>query len=165
MGLQAPSGPWVLSLVPPLGTLCSVQGLTESTYLCICQVLAEPLQRKLYEAPISKCLLATMIVSGPLVILCPYIFWCTAKLISRVGLPACNLTSNGGVFLFLHILTSTCCHLSFWSYTFWLEGGAISGLFWFAFPGWRLLNISLGASQSFDSPQVKILCLSLYTIF
>jgi hypothetical protein len=27
------------------------------------------------------------------------IFRGTAKLISRVGLPACNLTSNGGVFL------------------------------------------------------------------
>ena len=24
-------------------------------------------------------------------------------------------SSNGGVFLFLHILTSICCHLSFWS--------------------------------------------------
>jgi hypothetical protein len=30
MGLQAPSGPWVLSLAPPLGTLCSVQWLAES---------------------------------------------------------------------------------------------------------------------------------------
>jgi hypothetical protein len=30
MGLQTPSAPWVLSLVPPLGTLCSVQRLAES---------------------------------------------------------------------------------------------------------------------------------------
>jgi len=30
-----------------------------------------------------------------------------------VTIPACNLTNNGGVFLFLHILTSICCHLSF----------------------------------------------------
>jgi hypothetical protein len=27
MGLQTPSAPWVLSLTPPLGTLCSVQWL------------------------------------------------------------------------------------------------------------------------------------------
>ena len=26
---------------------------------------------------------------------------------------ACDLTSNGGVFLSLHILTNMCCHLSF----------------------------------------------------
>jgi hypothetical protein len=26
-----------------------------------------------------------------------------------VVVQACNLTSNGGVFLFLHILTSICC--------------------------------------------------------
>jgi hypothetical protein len=31
------------------------------------------------------------------------------------GVPACNPTNNGGVFLFFHILTSICCHLSFWS--------------------------------------------------
>jgi hypothetical protein len=30
MGLQAPSAPLVLSLAPPLGTLCSVQRLAES---------------------------------------------------------------------------------------------------------------------------------------
>jgi hypothetical protein len=36
----------------------------------------------------------------------------TAKLISRVVVQACNPTSNGGVFLFLHILTSICYHLS-----------------------------------------------------
>ena len=29
MVLQTPSAPWVLSLAPPLGTLCSVQWLTE----------------------------------------------------------------------------------------------------------------------------------------
>jgi hypothetical protein len=33
--------------------------------------------------------------------------------ISRVVVPACNPTSNGGVFLFLHILASICCHVSF----------------------------------------------------
>ena len=40
MGLQAPSAPLVLSLVPSLGTLCSVQWLAESIHLCICQALA-----------------------------------------------------------------------------------------------------------------------------
>jgi hypothetical protein len=30
-----------------------------------------------------------------------------------VVVPACNPTSNGGVFLFLHILTSICCFLNF----------------------------------------------------
>jgi hypothetical protein len=28
---------------------------------------------------------------------------------------ACNPTNNGGVFLFLHILSSICCHLNFLS--------------------------------------------------
>jgi hypothetical protein len=30
-----------------------------------------------------------------------------------VVVQACNPTSNGGVFLFLHIITSICCHLNF----------------------------------------------------
>jgi hypothetical protein len=29
------------------------------------------------------------------------------------GLPVCNSTKNGGVFLFLHILSNMCCHLRF----------------------------------------------------
>ena len=33
MGLQNPSAPWVLSLAPPLGSLCSVQWLAESIHL------------------------------------------------------------------------------------------------------------------------------------
>ena len=52
MGLQAPSTPWVHSLTPPLGTLSSVQGFAESIHLCICQALAEPLRRQLYQAPV-----------------------------------------------------------------------------------------------------------------
>jgi hypothetical protein len=32
---------------------------------------------------------------------------------SRVVVQACNPTSNGGAFLFLHNLTSSCCHLIF----------------------------------------------------
>jgi hypothetical protein len=47
-----------------LGTLCSVQRLAVSIHLCICQVLAEPLRRQLYESPESKHFLAYAIVSG-----------------------------------------------------------------------------------------------------
>jgi hypothetical protein len=34
MGLKTLSAPWVLSLAPSLGTLCSVQWLSESIHLC-----------------------------------------------------------------------------------------------------------------------------------
>jgi hypothetical protein len=40
MGLKTPSTPWVLSLAPPLETLCSVQWMDESIHLCIGQTLA-----------------------------------------------------------------------------------------------------------------------------
>jgi hypothetical protein len=63
MELQTPSASWVLSLAPLLGKLCSVQWLAESIHFCICQALAEPLRRQLYQAPISKHLLASTIVS------------------------------------------------------------------------------------------------------
>ena len=44
--------------------------------------------------------------------------------------------------------------------------GRISGLFWFAFPWWlRMLNVSLGASQPFEFPQLRILCLALFPLF
>jgi hypothetical protein len=39
MGLPTPLAPLVLSLAPPLGTLCSVQWLAESIHLCICQAI------------------------------------------------------------------------------------------------------------------------------
>jgi hypothetical protein len=64
IGLQTPSAPSGLSLTPPLGTLCSVPCLADSIHLCICQALAEPLRRQLYQAPVSKYLLAPTIVSG-----------------------------------------------------------------------------------------------------
>jgi hypothetical protein len=63
MKLQTPSAPWVLSLAPPLGTLCSVSWLAVNLHFCICQALAEPLRRQLYQAPVSKHLLASTIVS------------------------------------------------------------------------------------------------------
>ena len=64
MGLQTPSAPWVLSLVPSLGTLCSVQWVAVSIHFCICQTLTEPLRMQLYQASVSKLLLASAIVSG-----------------------------------------------------------------------------------------------------
>jgi hypothetical protein len=43
IGLQTPSAPSVLTLTPPLGTLCSVQWLSASIHICISQALAESL--------------------------------------------------------------------------------------------------------------------------
>ena len=56
MELQTPSAPWVLSLTPSLGTLCSVQWMTVSIHFCICQALAKALRRQLYQAPVSRIL-------------------------------------------------------------------------------------------------------------
>jgi hypothetical protein len=64
MGLQTLSAHWVLSVAPSLGTLCSVQSMAVSIHFCICQTLAEPLRRQLYQAPVSKLLLASTIVFG-----------------------------------------------------------------------------------------------------
>jgi hypothetical protein len=50
MGLQTPSVPYVLSLIPLLGTQCSVQCLAMNIYPYICQTLAEPLTRQVYQA-------------------------------------------------------------------------------------------------------------------
>ena len=49
-------------LTPPLGIPGSVQWLAATK--CICEVLAEPLRRQLYQAPVNKLLLASAIVSG-----------------------------------------------------------------------------------------------------
>jgi hypothetical protein len=64
MRRQTPSAPSVVSLAPPLRTPCSVQWLAESIHLCICQALTKPLRRQLYQAPVSKHLPASTIVSG-----------------------------------------------------------------------------------------------------
>ena len=64
MGLQSPSAPSVLPLTLPVGSLGSVQWLTARTYLCIGQALAELLKEQLYQVPVSKCFLASAIVSG-----------------------------------------------------------------------------------------------------
>jgi hypothetical protein len=52
------------SLIPLLETLCSFQWLAVIIHLCICQILAEPLRRQLYQAPVSKHFLASTMVSG-----------------------------------------------------------------------------------------------------
>jgi len=64
MGLQTPSPPSILSLTPPMETPFSVQCLAASIHLCICQDLAKPLRRQLYQGPDSKHSLALAILSG-----------------------------------------------------------------------------------------------------
>jgi hypothetical protein len=64
MGLQTSSAPSVLSLTPPLGTPCSVEWLAVSIHLCICLALVEPLMIQLYQAPVSKHLLASTMMYG-----------------------------------------------------------------------------------------------------
>ena len=61
VGLQTPSAPWVFSLAPPMGTLCTWMAV--SIHFCISQTLAESLKRQLYQAPDSKHLVSK-IVSG-----------------------------------------------------------------------------------------------------
>jgi hypothetical protein len=63
MGFQTPSAPLVLSLTPPLGSPCSVQSLVLGINICICQALAEPLRKELYQAPVSKHFLVSAIVT------------------------------------------------------------------------------------------------------
>jgi len=50
----SPPATSVLSLSPSLGTTFSDQWLAAS--ICLCQALAEPLRRQLYQAPVSICL-------------------------------------------------------------------------------------------------------------
>jgi len=64
MGLQAPSAPSILSLIPPMVTPFSVQWCAASIHLCICQALTEPLRRWLYHAAVNMHLLASPVVSG-----------------------------------------------------------------------------------------------------
>jgi len=56
-----------------MGTSFSIQWLAASSCLCICQALAEPLRRKLYQAPVNKHFLASAILSG--FGRCMYIGW------------------------------------------------------------------------------------------
>jgi hypothetical protein len=63
MGLQTPSALLVLPPTLPLGSLCSDRWLASSIHICICQVLAEPLRRQLYQSAVRKYLLGSVIVS------------------------------------------------------------------------------------------------------
>jgi hypothetical protein len=62
MWLQTPSVPSVPSPIPPLGTQHSVQWLTASILLCICQAPAEALRRQICQAPVSKHFLTSTIM-------------------------------------------------------------------------------------------------------
>jgi len=64
MGFQTASASSVPSLTPPLGSLCSIWLLAASILICIIMVLAEPLRRHPYQAPVSKHFLASAIVTG-----------------------------------------------------------------------------------------------------
>ncbi|EAA20179.1 hypothetical protein [Plasmodium yoelii yoelii] len=55
------------SALQPLGSMetqCSDKWLDVSIHLCICQALAEPLRRQLYQAPVRKHFLASAKTSG-----------------------------------------------------------------------------------------------------
>jgi hypothetical protein len=56
MGLQTPSAPSVLPLTPHWGPCVSISSIGK--------VLAEPLRRQLYQAPVSKLLLASFLASA-----------------------------------------------------------------------------------------------------
>jgi len=64
MVLQTPSAPSVLSLTPPLGTLCSVWWLAANILFCISKVLEEPLRRHLYQTLVRKHFLASAVGTG-----------------------------------------------------------------------------------------------------
>jgi hypothetical protein len=61
LNLQSSS---VFSLTSLLWSLCAVQWLTASIHLFICQTLAEPLRRQLYQASVSKHFLVSTNLSG-----------------------------------------------------------------------------------------------------
>jgi hypothetical protein len=64
IGLLTSSALSVLSLTPPLGSLCSVTWFAASKHICIHKALAEPLRIHPYQAPVSKYTLASAIVYG-----------------------------------------------------------------------------------------------------
>jgi hypothetical protein len=78
--------------------------------------------------------------------------------------PACNPTSNRGVFLFLHILATICYHLRFWSSSFWLVEGGISGSVWFAL-SWWLNTLSIEVLLQHLNKLCCEFCLALHHIF
>jgi hypothetical protein len=82
-----------------------------------------------------------------------------------VVVAACNSTKNRGVFLFLYILTSICCHL-------FLILALLNGLRWnlrvvliFISLMTKGVEHFLSASWPLNIPQLRIHCLALYPIF
>jgi hypothetical protein len=73
-GIVNPSAPSVLSLTPPLETpsetLYTVQWLALSICYYICQALADPLRRQLYQTPVIMDFLTSTIMSGFSVCIC-----------------------------------------------------------------------------------------------
>jgi len=63
-GLQAPSAPSILSLTPLIGTMFSVQWLAARINLRVCDDMAEPLRRQLYQASFSMHFMTSEISSG-----------------------------------------------------------------------------------------------------
>jgi len=62
MGFPTPSVPSVLSLTPPLVSLCLVQWFAASILICISKALAKPLRRHPCQVPVNKHFLASAIV-------------------------------------------------------------------------------------------------------
>jgi hypothetical protein len=62
--LQILLAPSVFALTSPLGFLHSAPSLTACICICFGEAPAEPLRGQLYQAPASKCFLASAILSG-----------------------------------------------------------------------------------------------------
>jgi len=73
MGSQAPSALSILSLIPPMGVLFSVQWFAASICLCIWHVLVVSLRRDLYLVPVSMHFLASSILSSLVAIYGPHV--------------------------------------------------------------------------------------------
>jgi hypothetical protein len=63
MVLQIDSTSFILSLAPSLSALWSVQCMAVRIHVCVCQALAKALRRQIDQAPVSRLLLASAIVS------------------------------------------------------------------------------------------------------
>jgi hypothetical protein len=106
---------------------CSVQWLAASIHICICQTLEEPLRRKLYQAPVSKYLLASAIVSE-------------FRVCRWDGSPGGAVSG----WPFLQSLLHTLPHISFRQDPFWVKNLEMSALSLYSFI-WSLLIHVYGA--------------------
>ena len=64
MGLQSLLASSAIPLGLPLRYSCSVRWLVDGIYICISQVLVEPLREQTYQAPVNRCFLESAVVSG-----------------------------------------------------------------------------------------------------